>query len=100
MAMFHTDLHVLFFSHFQHSEHPRWNTELVWNTQLSEGYLENTGHVEVGSEKWTVSQQFSYQDTPSMSEMVARAEVANRESNLEYKIDYLQRVSLSRSSLT
>ncbi len=66
---------------------------MAWTTQLADGYLDNTGTVSVGSETVDVSQQFSYQDSSALSEIVAKVSLANRGRGTEYKFDYLQRVS-------
>ena len=43
------------------TQFPHFNSDIIWEAQLSPGYVENMGKIRVGRKSWEIIQQFSSQ---------------------------------------
>ena len=79
-------------SSLQPVQNPEIYSELAWDVQVSEGYIENNGKLKLGQDMFNFQQLLSSQDKVELQELICKFLVSSSRSGTEYGVDFVQRV--------
>ena len=80
---------------FQPTQFPTLNSEVYWDTQLSQDYIENNAKIRIGRSAYQFEQLYSSQATENMQELLLKVALKCPDIDHEYKVDFQHRVSLT-----
>jgi len=75
------------------TQFPHFNSDLTWETQVSNDYIENMGKVRIGRKTWEITQQYSSQATNQLREFIFKNGIKEISSGSEVKIEFSHKTS-------